>query len=204
MVAANLSASMRDMQISVRPLADGEDEVAALLLTAAFVDEPYVVELHGPDRLERWAARQEYHRHDVAEGRYDVRLLALVGTAPAGVLLGSLAGHCWGCDRVGPSAALPEGDDDGPWYRACAEAHRTLPPHAWVAKLAVVPALQGRGLARHLLAAMDDAVRAAGGDSVVLECQPHRERFYEGSGYRRAQLIPDPAGPDAPLMVKAL
>ncbi|MGD9954463.1 MAG: GNAT family N-acetyltransferase [Candidatus Nanopelagicales bacterium] len=192
------------MQISVRPLAPGEEELAALVLTAAFVDEPYVVELHGPDRLERWAARQEHHRHDVADGRYDVRLLAVVGDAPAGVLLGSQAGRCWGCARAEPATPAPEGDADGAWYRACAEAHRTQPPHAWVAKLAVVPALQGRGLARHLLAAMDDAVRAAGGDLVVLECQPHRERFYEGSGYRRTLLIPDPAGPDAPLMLKPL
>lgn len=195
---------MPDVEISVRRLAPGGLEVAALLLTSAFVDEPYVVELHGPDRLERWAARQEHHREDAADGWYDVRLLALVGSAPAGVLLGSLAGRCWGCDRVDPATPAPDGDLDGTWYRACAVAHRTLPPHGWVAKLAVVPALQGRGIARHLLAAMDDAVRADGGDSVVLECQPHREAFYEGSGYRRALLIPDPAGPDAPLMHKPL
>ena len=204
MVTAMQSASMPGVQISVRPLAPGELEVAALLLTSAFVDEPYVVELHGPDRLERWAARQEHHREDAADGRYDVRLLALVGSAPAGVLLGSLPGRCWGCSRVDPASSAPSGDLDGAWYRACATAHRTQPPHGWVAKLAVVPALQGRGIARHLLAAMDDAVRADGGDLVVLECQPHREAFYEGSGYRRALLIPDPAGPGAPLMTKPL
>lgn len=195
---------MRSVQISVRPLASDEREVAALLLTSAFVDEPYVVELHGPDRLERWAARQEHHRHDVVDGRYAVRLLALVDSAPAGVLLGSLPGRCWGCVRVDPATPLAEGDLDSAWYAACATAHRTLAPHGWVAKLAVVPALQGRGIARHLLAAMDDAVRADGGDLVALECQPHREAFYEGSGYRRALLIPDPAGPDAPLMTKPL
>lgn len=192
------------MQIEVRPLQPGEEELAALLLTSAFVDEPYVIELHGPDRLERWAARQEHHRHDVADGRYAVRLLALAGSAPAGVLLGSLPDRCWGCVRSDPASTPPPDDLDANWYRNCAVAHRTQAPHGWVAKLAVVPALQGRGLARHLLAAMDDAVRAAGGDSVLLECQPHREAFYEGSGYRRALLVPDPAGPDAPLMRKPL
>lgn len=190
--------------VLVRTLAPGEEELAALLLTSAFVDEPYVIELHGPDRLVRWAARQEHHRHDVSPERYDVRLLALAGGAPVGVLLGSLPGRCWGCARVDPSRPAPEGDIDGAWYRACAAAHRALPPHAWVAKLAVAPQLQGRGLARHLLAAMDDVVRSAGGDLVVLECQPHREAFYQGSGFDRALLIPDPAGPDAPLMQKAL
>jgi hypothetical protein len=47
-------------------------------------------------------------------------------------------------------------------------------------------------------------VRAAGGDTVVLECQPHREAFYESAGYRRVLLVPDPAGPDAPLMRRHL
>jgi GNAT superfamily N-acetyltransferase len=204
-VAASASASICVVQIEVRPLQPGEDEVAALLLTSAFVDEPYVVELHGPDRLDRWAARQEHHRDDVAGGRYDVRLLVLAGSAPAGVLLGSLPGRCWGCLRSDPDAAPPPADDlDANWYRNCAVAHRAEPAHGWVAKLAVAPALQGRGLAGHLLSAMDHAVHDAGGDLVLLECQPHRESFYERHGYRRALLIPDPAGPDAPLMAKPL
>ncbi len=206
-MAASASARICVGQIEVRPLADDERDVAAVLLPSAFVDEPYVVEMHGADPLVRWAEKHARHVRDLAEARYAVRLLALADGAPVGVLLGSLPGACNGCTRG--DLSRPAGADGGDpmdeaWYRNAAQAHATQPEHGWVSKLGTVPAVQGRGVAAALLTAMDGVVREAGGSTVLLECQPHREAFYERHGYRRALLIPDPAGPDAPLMAKPL
>jgi GNAT superfamily N-acetyltransferase len=56
-----------------------------------------------------------------------------------------------------------------------------------IKRMYVVPAARGRGVARALLAALEDAARALGYSRARLDTgprQPHAERMYRESGYR--------------------
>jgi GNAT superfamily N-acetyltransferase len=56
-----------------------------------------------------------------------------------------------------------------------------------IKRMYVVPAARGRGVARELLAALEDAARARGYALARLDTgprQPHAERIYRDSGYR--------------------
>jgi GNAT superfamily N-acetyltransferase len=56
-----------------------------------------------------------------------------------------------------------------------------------IKRMNVVPAARGRGVARALLAALEDAARALGYSRARLDTgprQPHAERMYRESGYR--------------------
>ena len=58
---------------------------------------------------------------------------------------------------------------------------------AEIKRMYVVPSARGRGLARVLLAALEDAARDLGYTVVRLDTgprQPHAQRLYEASGYR--------------------
>ena len=81
-----------------------------------------------------------------------------------------------------------------------AAAHATQPEHAWVGKLGVDPREQGRGVGLALLATFASRVHEVGDTLVLLECQPHRDAFYERAGFERALQFPDPVGPPASLM----
>ena len=62
---------------------------------------------------------------------------------------------------------------------------------AEIKRMYVVPAARGRGLARGLLAAMEDAARDLGYERVRLDTgatQPHAKALYRSAGYRD---IPD-------------
>lgn len=187
--------------MQIRPFDPAGWPAAAVLLTDAFLDEPYVVEQYGEDRTAR---REKVLRHYVDEGpgEYGLMLGAYDGDALIGLLQGSYAGRCLACVRQA-TAARPEDPEEAlewEFRNEQASAHATQPEHGWVGKLGVAPSAQGRGVGRALLAAAADAVRAAGGRVLLLECQPHRDVFYEGSGYLRALTFHDPVGPDASLM----
>src|SRR4051794_32231869 len=58
---------------------------------------------------------------------------------------------------------------------------------AEIKRMYVVPAARGRGLARVLLAALEDAARNLGYSTVRLDTgpqQPHAQALYESAGYR--------------------
>jgi GNAT superfamily N-acetyltransferase len=58
---------------------------------------------------------------------------------------------------------------------------------AEIKRMYVVPSARGRGLARVLLAALEDAARELGYGIVRLDTgprQPHAQRMYEAAGYR--------------------
>ena len=60
-----------------------------------------------------------------------------------------------------------------------------------IKRMYVVPAARGRGLARRLLVALEDAARELGYASVRLDTgreQPHARALYESAGYRE---VPD-------------
>jgi len=173
----------------------------AVLLTDAFLDEPYVIQQYGDDRPAR-RTKLLHHYVDEGPGAFELILSAHDGDALLGLLQGSYAGRCLACVRQA-TAARPEDPEEAlewEFRNEQAAAHATQPPHGWVGKLGVSPEAQGRGVGRALLAAAASAVRDAGGTVVLLECQPHRDVFYEGSGYVRALTFRDPVGPDASLM----
>jgi GNAT superfamily N-acetyltransferase len=63
-------------------------------------------------------------------------------------------------------------------------------PTVEIKRMYVAPGLRGRGLARALLAALEDAARSAGATRVILETgqrQPEAIRLYESSGYERIE-----------------
>lgn len=189
--------------MDIRPLDPARWPEAAHLLTDAFLDEPYVIEQYGDDRDDR---RTQLLRHYLDEdpATYAIVLAAHDADDDAliGLLQGSYAGRCLACSR---QADAPRPDDpadalEWEFRNEQAAAHATQPEHGWVGKLGVAPSAQGRGVGRLLLAAMAGLVRDAGGHVLLLECQPHRDVFYEGSGYVRALRFHDPVGPDASLM----
>lgn len=187
--------------MEIRPLDPDGWPVAALLLTRAFLDEPYVIEQYGEDRVRRESVlREHYLAEDPA--RFEVVLAAYDGDVLLGVLLGSLPGRCLVCTRQLGTSRPEDPEDALEWeFRSHqAEAHAGQAEHGHVGKLGVDPDAQGRGAGVALLAAFASRVREAGGDLVLLECQPHRDAFYERAGYERALQFPDPVGPDASLM----
>ena len=174
---------------------------AARMLTRAFLDEPYVIEQYGEDRARREAVlAQHYAEEDPT--RFEVLLAAYDEGALLGLLQGSLPGRCLACTRQAEAARPDDPEDALEWEfrNNQAEAHATQDEHAWVGKLGVDAAAQGRGVGLALLAAFADLVCVDGGGLVLLECQPHRDAFYERAGFERALLFPDPVGPPASLM----
>ena len=187
--------------MEIRELGADNWSAAAVLLTRAFLDEPYVIEQYGEDRERREAVlAQHYAEEDPS--RFEVLLAAYDGGALLGLLQGSMAGRCLACTRQVEASRPDDPEEALEWeFRTNqADAHATQDEHAWVGKLGVDPAAQGRGVGLALLARFADQVRADGGRLVLLECQPHRDPFYERAGFERALLFPDPVGPPASLM----
>lgn len=77
-------------------------------------------------------------------------------------------------------------DDDG--AAVCAGGVKRLDAGAAeIKRMYVAPAARGRGLARVLLGALEDAAREIGYGTVRLDTgplQPHARRLYESAGYR--------------------
>jgi GNAT superfamily N-acetyltransferase len=74
---------------------------------------------------------------------------------------------------------------------ACGAVRRFDPKTAEIKRMYVEPTHRGRGAARALLTALEDAAREHGYPNVVLDTgprQPHAKSLYESAGYR---AIPD-------------
>lgn len=187
--------------MEIRALGADDRPAAARLLTRAFLDEPYVIEQYGEDRARREALLgQHYAEEDPT--RFEVLLAAYDGDALLGLLQGSMPGRCLACTRQAEASRPEDAEEALEWEfrNNQADAHATQSEHAWVGKLGVDPDAQGRGVGPALLATFADHVRGDGGRLVLLECQPHRDAFYERAGFERALLFPDPVGPPASLM----
>ena len=187
--------------MDIRDLAGTDWPAAAVLLTRAFLDEPYVIVQYGQDRTRREQVLLAHYREEDPT-RFEVLLAAYDGSTLLGLLQGSMPGRCLACSRHGDAARPDDPEEALEWeFRGHqADAHATQDEHGWVGKLGVDPDAQGRGVGPALLAAFGDRIRGEGGRLVLLECQPHRDPFYERAGFERALLFPDPVGPPASLM----
>jgi predicted GNAT family N-acyltransferase len=79
-------------------------------------------------------------------------------------------------------------------------AHADHDAHAWISRVAVDASLRGAGIGRALMHRAVAQLSAAGTETVLLECQNHRENFYVACGFHRVRTFPDPLGPEAILM----
>jgi GNAT superfamily N-acetyltransferase len=169
------------------------------VLARAFVDEPYVVVMHGPDPATRLARLHEhYARLDLAAT--DVVLVALDTDRIVGAALAATPGRCPACAGPPPSAGPGERD----YREGLALVHRAQPAHAWLAKLATDPDHQGRGIGTALVRELESRLAVLGAPRVLVECQPHRAPFYAARGYDTVTRFADPGGPDAHLMARTL
>jgi GNAT superfamily N-acetyltransferase len=90
-------------------------------------------------------------------------------------------------DFAPPHGTFLVGFDDA-GTPVCAGGVKRLDDHAAeIKRMYVVPAARGRGLARVLLGALEDAARAIGYGTVRLDTgalQPHAQALYASAGYR--------------------
>ena len=84
-----------------------------------------------------------------------------------------------------PGGTFLVGFEDG--APVCCGGVKRLPDGTCeIKRMYVVPAARGRGVARELLAALEDAARALGYTTARLDTgdrQPHAERMYRAAGY---------------------
>jgi GNAT superfamily N-acetyltransferase len=104
-----------------------------------------------------------------------------------------------GMPKAGPAELGPPGGVYLVGYRdgvpVCGGGLKRLPDGACeIKRMYVVPAARRSGLARALLAALEEAARGIGYRIVRLdtgERQPHAQALYEASGYRRVDNFND-------------
>lgn len=171
---------------------------AMALSVRAFVDEPFVVELFGEDRRAREQGVQSlFGDAEPWPGA------VVIGIERDGALVASAVltqpGSCHACSRADdpPPSAGSAAYSEWRFEQNVVEAHRPLGPHGWLAKVAVDPNERGGGLGRMVVQHARSLCRGP----VVLECQPHRGDFYAACGFDVVGTVPDPAGPEALLMM---
>ena len=132
---------------------------------------------------------------------------AVAADAPEAVaLIGAMVaevGALYGGDMVAPGTPSATTADFSPPHGAflvllengrpvaAGGVKRLGPGLAEIKRMSVVPDARGRGIARQLLAALEDAARACGHRVARLDTgsrQPHARALYESSGYKP---IPD-------------
>lgn len=189
--------------VSFRLLAPEEWAAAVDLSARAFIDEPYVVELFGEERVTRYARVLEHFRAKAWSS--DARVIAATcGPVLVGFVSVFPPGHCQLClDTATATSSAPDDERERmEWQfdRDRSRAHQAQGEHAWIHKVAVEPFLSGQGIGRALVAQALSEARRSGAGCVILECQPHREAFYASCGMTRSSTFPDPVGPDVSVM----
>jgi ribosomal protein S18 acetylase RimI-like enzyme len=187
--------------LTLRPLEQDEWPDAMRLAARSFVNEPFMIEMFGTEPLRRFARASDFYRsspwHDDQQ-----HLAAFVGDVLVGFCVCSPPGRCRICTDTDPER--PPDDQlqvpDWQFEVNVQAAHADHDAHAWISRVVVDPVLRGAGIGRTLMNQAIGQVRADGGETVLLECQAHRENFYIACGFHRARTFPDPLGPDAVLM----
>lgn len=189
---------MRAVSVDEWPYAVG-------LFHRGFLDEPFNYEMYGDDVLARWIGSWSLYasmRHE----QYGIALGAFAGPTLVGALAGSVSAQCHLCSVLAREPRPEEPHDAIDWlfHQNVAAVHGPVGRHAWIQVVAVEPALKGRGIGRKLVDAVSDAVAGPARVPLLLECQTHRQGFYESIGFEVVTTFPDPSGPDALLMSRCI
>jgi GNAT superfamily N-acetyltransferase len=188
-------------ELIVRPLEQREWLDAMSLATRSFLSEPFMVEMYGAEPVRRFSLANKHYRS--SPWRDDQQhLAAFIGNQLVGFCVCSSPGRCHACIDIDPERPPVDQDEVLDWQFEVnvQTAHANHGAHAWISRVVVESVLHGAGIGRILMSQAIAAVLAEGAETVLLECQVHRENFYVACGFRRATTFPDPAGPDALLM----
>lgn len=188
-------------ELILRPLEQHEWPDAMSLATRSFLNEPFMVEMYGAEPVRRFAMANKHYRssrwHDDQQ-----HLAAFVGDVLVGFCVCSPSGRCHVCTDIDPERPPDDETEVLDWQFEVnvQAAHADHGAHAWISRVVVDSVLHGSGIGRTLMSQTIAALRADGAETVLLECQGHRENFYVACGFHRAATFPDPAGPYAILM----
>lgn len=187
--------------LTLRQLEQAEWPDAMRLAARSFLNEPFMVEMFGAEPVRRFALSSEFYGsspwHDDQQ-----HLAAFVGDVLVGFCVCSPPGLCRICTDTDPERP-PEDQLQVPEWQFevnVQAAHADHDAHAWISRVVVDPVLRGAGIGRRLMSQAIAQVQADGAETVLLECQAHRESFYIACGFHRARTFPDPLGPDAVLL----
>jgi GNAT superfamily N-acetyltransferase len=187
--------------LTLRNLEQHEWPEAMRLAARSFLSEPFMVEMYGAEPVRRFALANKHYRsspwHD------DQQLIAaFVGDVLVGFCVCSSPGRCHVCTDIDPEQP-PDDEAEVPDWQFevnVQAAHADQGAHAWISRVVVESVLNGAGIGRILMSRAIAALRADGTETVLLECQEHRENFYLACGFHRAATFADPLGPDAILL----
>jgi GNAT superfamily N-acetyltransferase len=188
-------------ELILRSLEQREWPEAMSLATRSFLNEPFMVEMFGSEPVRRFALAIKHYRsspwHDDQH-----HLAAFVGDRLVGFCVTSPPGHCHICTDTDPERPPDDDDEVLDWQFEVnvQAAHAEHGAHAWISRVVVESVLHGAGIGRILMSQAIATLSADGAETVLLECQGHRENFYVACGFGRAGAFPDPVGPDAILM----
>src|SRR5690242_10614358 len=96
------------MELEIHPLAESDWPAVRALLHRAFVDEPFTVEMYGPELLARWGGSWDLYS-SVRSEETTIALGAHVSEVLVGVAMASKPGECRLCRVL---AREPRPDDD--------------------------------------------------------------------------------------------
>lgn len=187
--------------LTLRPLEQDEWPDAMSLAARSFLNEPFMIEMFGTEPVRRFALANKHYRstpwHDDQQ-----HLAVFVGDRLVGFCVCSSSGRCHVCADTDPQRPPDDQLEIVEWqFKVNVQAaHADHDDHAWINRVAVDSVLRGAGIGRTLMSQAVAQLRADGAETVLLECQDHRENFYVACGFHRVRTFPDPAGPDAILM----
>jgi GNAT superfamily N-acetyltransferase len=192
-------------ELILRPLEQHEWSDAMSLATRSFLSEPFMVEMYGAEPVRRFSLATKHYRSSVWHDDQQ-HLAAFIGDQLVGFCVCSSPGRCHACANTDPDRPPDDEDEVIDWQFEVnvQTAHADYGAHAWISRVVVESVLHGAGIGRILMSQAVAAVRAEGAEAVLLECQVHRENFYASCGFHRVRTFPDPAGPDALLMLANL
>jgi ribosomal protein S18 acetylase RimI-like enzyme len=188
-------------ELTLRALEQHEWPDAMRLATRSFVSEPFMVEMYGAEPVRRFALANKHYRSSPWRAD-ELHVAAFVGDVLVGFCLCSLPGRCHICTDIDPERPPEDKAEVLDWQFEVnvQTAHADQGTHAWISRVAVDPVLHGAGIGRTLMSQAIAVLRAHDVETVLLECQVHREQFYVACGFHRAATFPDPLGPDAILL----
>jgi ribosomal protein S18 acetylase RimI-like enzyme len=185
----------------LRELARDDWPGAMQLVARSYLSEPFMIEMFGTEPVRRFALANDYYRSSPWQADHK-HPAAYVGDRLVGFCISCSPCHCHVCTDTDPQRPPDDPLHVADWQFKLnvKAAHADYDAHAWISRVVVDSVLQGAGIGRTLMSQALAELRSDGAETVLLECQVHREGFYAACGFQRVRTFPDPLGPDAVLM----